>query len=288
MKKCNQCQLQFQISEADKKFYKRIDVPEPTLCPSCRSQRRLAWRNERNLYKRKCDLTGKSIISIYPADSPFKVYGPDVWYTDKWDAMNYGRDFDFNSKSSSGSFFEQFADLQKVAPRIGQVVINLENCPYGNQMWYCKNSYLCFDAGFNEDALFCDATYHSKNVADCSFVRNCEFSYFLTDCIKCCNSFFLQDCINCSDSFFSIDCGSCQNIAFCHNLRNKKNYLFNQPVSEEKFKQVISDIKSGSYIKWQEYRRQFKEKILALAVHKENHNINIENCTCDYLQNCKN
>jgi Zn ribbon nucleic-acid-binding protein len=59
------------------------------LCPECRQQRRLSFRNERNLYKRDCDATGKSIISIYSPDKPYKVYNQDFWWSDNWDAMDY-------------------------------------------------------------------------------------------------------------------------------------------------------------------------------------------------------
>jgi Zn ribbon nucleic-acid-binding protein len=59
------------------------------LCPDCRQQRRLAFRNERNLYKRKCDATGKNIISIYSPDKNIKVYNQDFWWSDKWNTMDY-------------------------------------------------------------------------------------------------------------------------------------------------------------------------------------------------------
>ena len=283
MKNCKHCNTGFQSTDEDRLFYKKMDVSEPTLCPPCRQQRRMTFRNERSLYKRKCDLTGESFIGIYPDNSPFKVYSPDAWYTDKWDATEYGRDFDF-----SRPFFEQYAELQKAAPRIGQIVVNLENCPYMNQAWYSKDSYLCFDMGFCEHNMFCDITYHSDYMVDCLSVRNSGYSYQLVDCNKCNNSIFLQDCTNCNDSYFSYDCNGCNNIAFCSNLRNKSYHLFNKPVSKEEFERIVSDIKSGSHLKWQEYTKVFINKVMTDAIRKENHNLNTENCLGDYLQNCKN
>jgi hypothetical protein len=44
---------------------KKYSIPSPTLCPEEREKRRLMFRNERKLYKRKCDLSGKEIISVY-------------------------------------------------------------------------------------------------------------------------------------------------------------------------------------------------------------------------------
>jgi len=65
-KTCKKCSTHFEITSSDLEFYKKIspkfdgkvfEIPTPTLCPECRQQRRLSFRNERNLYKRDCDAT---------------------------------------------------------------------------------------------------------------------------------------------------------------------------------------------------------------------------------------
>jgi len=278
MPECIQCKSQFVVTDEDRKFYKKFEVPEPIFCPSCRQQRRLSWRNERNIYKRKCDLTGKDFVSNYSPDKPFTVYSPEAWYSDDWEALQYGMDFDF-----SKPFFEQYKELQKKVPRIGLSVVNNENSPYVNQSWNSKNSHMCFDMGFSEDAMYCDMVYHSKNIVDSSLVRNSELSYSLLDSVKCYNSIWLQDCNNCSDAYFSFDCKQCSNIAFCFNLRNKNNCIFNKQVTDKEFKIFLKDIKSGSYEKWNLYVERFKKEVLSKAIRKENHNLNNENCTGDYI-----
>src|SRR3989344_828807 len=104
-KNCQNCKQKFVIEPDDFAFYEKIKVPPPTWCPECRLQRRLAFRNERALYRRKCDLTGESVVSLYPEGTPFPVYSQKAWWGDSWDALGYGRDYDF-----SKSFFEQFAE----------------------------------------------------------------------------------------------------------------------------------------------------------------------------------
>jgi hypothetical protein len=75
-KTCRFCSTRFDITDKDLEFYdkispvfplpldkeglgrvKKFPIPTPTLCPECRQQRRLSFRNERKLYKRKCDLS---------------------------------------------------------------------------------------------------------------------------------------------------------------------------------------------------------------------------------------
>jgi len=109
-KNCKKCSQTFEITSSDLEFYKKIspkfsspqpspegegveqiiyEIPVPTFCPECRQQRRLSFRNERNLYRRDCDATGKSIISIYSPDKNFKVYNQESWWNDEWDAIDY-------------------------------------------------------------------------------------------------------------------------------------------------------------------------------------------------------
>ncbi|MBI5753550.1 zinc-ribbon domain containing protein [Candidatus Peregrinibacteria bacterium] len=113
-KTCRECGQGFKISPEDLAFYKKIGVPEPTLCPGCRQQRRLAFRNEKNLYKRACDLCGSGIISFFDKDVKFPVYCSACWWSDKWDSSIYGRDYDF-----SRPFFEQFGELMQEVPKVG-------------------------------------------------------------------------------------------------------------------------------------------------------------------------
>jgi len=72
----------------------------------------LSFRNERTYYQRSCDLTGKMVISLFHPESPHVVYNQDDWWSDKWDALSYGRDFDF-----SRPFFDQFHELKLAVPR---------------------------------------------------------------------------------------------------------------------------------------------------------------------------
>ena len=66
MKTCKNCSTKFALDEMDKKFYAKVGVDEPTFCPVCRVQRRMAWRNDRSFYSRKCDKSGKEFVAIYP------------------------------------------------------------------------------------------------------------------------------------------------------------------------------------------------------------------------------
>ena len=112
-RKCQNCKADFTIEPNDFGFYEKIRVPPPTFCPDCRRQRRWAWRNNVSLYNRKCDLCGKSVISIYSPDSGLVIYCNKCWWSDKWDPKSYAMDYDF-----SRPFFTQFRELLQKVPQI--------------------------------------------------------------------------------------------------------------------------------------------------------------------------
>jgi len=97
-KSCKQCNSNFEITDKDLEFYDKVSpkfngekfqIPSPSLCPECREQLRLLWRNERKLYKRECDATWKAIISVFSPDKEYKVYSQKEWWSNKWDAAQY-------------------------------------------------------------------------------------------------------------------------------------------------------------------------------------------------------
>src|SRR3989344_3353963 len=112
-KTCQNCKQKFVIESEDFNFYEKIQVPPPTFCPECRMVRRFCFRNDRTLYKVKCNASGhdESIISIFRPESVFPIYDHKFWWGDEWDPLIYGREYNF-----SKPFFEQFKELAFVVP----------------------------------------------------------------------------------------------------------------------------------------------------------------------------
>ncbi len=289
-KTCRQCQTQFEITDEDLKFYdkvspvfsgKKYPVPPPTLCPDCRQQRRLAFRNERKLYNRKCELCEQEIISIYSQDKPYLIYCQNCWWSDKWNAQKYAKDFDFNRP-----FFDQFEELQNAVPHLSMINNKPENSAYCNQTTGLKNCYLCFQAMFSEDCFYCKALWKSRNAVDCLKTYESELCYECVDCHNCYNCLYLTYCKTCNDSALCEDCTGCNDCFGCIGLRNKQYYIFNQPYSKEQYFQKINAIKSDP--NWmQEKKKEFKELSLKVP-HKHAQQTNCENCTGDGISNSKN
>ena len=77
---CKACRKEFLIIPQEQTFYQKKGLPKPDNCPECRRKRRLSLRNERKLYKRKCDKCGKDMVSTYAAESSYKVYCQECYW----------------------------------------------------------------------------------------------------------------------------------------------------------------------------------------------------------------
>ena len=279
MKQCKQCQSSFEVTNKDREFYKKMEVPEPDLCPVDRSRQRLAFRNIRNLYRRKCDATGKNIFAHFSPDVPFPVYDREYWWSDKWDAIELGREFDFNR-----SFFEQFEELYKVAPALNQSAFSNENCNYCNGLANCRNCYLSFNLDYCENCYYLTDGRKCVSCVDVLALVDCEMCY---ECVYCTNSYNLyysDRCNNCHDSYFLTECTSCKNCIGCCNLNQKENYLFNEKVTPEKIEEVKKELQN--YYKIQEFSKKFSDFRLKFPK-KYYYGHQIESSTGDNLINAK-
>ncbi len=249
-KACKHCGAPFPITDKDLAFYDKISpvfagvkysIPAPTLCPDCRQQRRLSFRNERKLYKRKCDATGRDIISIYSPDKPFKVYHQDEWWSDKWDPLDYGRDFDFGRP-----FFEQFAELARTVPQLALLAKLNENCEYVSSVGNSKNCYLIFDSDFCENCSYGKNLKHCQNVTDGLFVTRCENSYSVVDCANSYGLRFAWGCNESSESSYVVDLDNAHHCFLSHTVYNKSYVFENEACSKEEYANRVAQFFSLS------------------------------------------
>lgn len=291
-KTCKQCQKEFEVSGDDLAFYKKIspefggkkfEIPPPTLCPLCRWQRRIVWRNEYNLYKRKCDLSGRDIVARYHPSSPFPVYFVKEWMGDGWDATTYGREFDFNRP-----FFEQFGELINKVPRQSLLndIRNDQNSEYTNCAGYSKNCYMIFESDFNEDCYYSRGMTHNKDCSDCIRAHESQLCFESIDISKCYNCFFVQDLDSCSECYFCSNMIGCKYCFGCDGLTRKEYYLYNENVGKEKWDEFMKSVEftrsniQNYYNKLEKIRQKVPKRYAKI--------LRCENSQGDHLNNCKN
>lgn len=281
-KTCSQCQTAFEITDQDLAFYTKMDVPPPTLCPECRQQRRLVWRNERHLYNRKCDLCRKEIVAVFAPDTPYTVYCRECWWSDKWDARTFGRDFDF-----SRPFFEQFDELMHQTPLLFSHNLDSVNSDYNNWTSYLKNCYLMTSSNYSEDCYYGRLVNNGKNCVDCISVYNSELCYESVECYNCYNCAFCKNSQNCRDSYFLENCIGCSDCFGCVNMRQKQYCFLNEQLSKEAYFKKLKEFNMGNAALVEKAQTFFKAHRLKFPMRYfigENN----DDISGNDLQNCKN
>jgi hypothetical protein len=281
---CQNCKKNFRIDSEDFNFYEKIKVPPPTFCPECRFQRRLMFRNERNLYKRDCELCGKNVVAIYASERGRKVYCQPCWWSDKWDGIDYGMEYD-----PRRNFFEQMKELSLRTPYPSLITdySTLVNSEYVNHVGNTKNCYLVFNTDYAENVAYSVIVNYTKDSLDSSMYIESELGYEAINCTKCFRVFFSEDCTSSTDMYFSKDCVGSSHCFGCIGLRNKQYHWFNKPIGKEEFVRRLAEANLGSreaIIKTQMKARQHWEQY----PHKYYHGTMNMGVSGDYVSESKN
>lgn len=282
IKNCQNCKKDFTIESEDFSFYEKMKVPPPTFCPMCRAQRRMAFRNERKLFKVKNYFTGKDIFSTYPQESGRKIITREEWFGDSHDAMEYGSDYDF-----SKPFLKQLIELDKKAPIYNLNVMRMVNSPYSFNATALKNSYLVCNSNYSEDCMYGNAVDGCKDCVDNSHIKNSERCYecfWLENCYQCYftikseesrNLWFCRDCVDCNDCFG------------CANLRKSSYCIFNKQYTKEDYQNEIKKMNLETVSGQKEAQEKAKVFWNTRPV-KCHQGLKNFNSTGSYVTNCKN
>lgn len=281
MPACTTCQKQFEIRDKDREFYKRFDAPDPEMCPECRLQHKLNFRNERTLYKRTSSLSNQSIVSIYHDQSKYPVYSQQEWWSDKWDGLTYGQDPDFTRP-----FFEQFQELLQKVPRIALFNVNPTNSDYCQQAYNNKDCYLSVVVKDCEDCMYISHSNSVKDSFDSSFLHHCELSYECLDSEKLYACIGCQSCQNSSNLTHCYDCIGCHDCIGCSGLRNKRYYIMNERHTKEQYEEKMKMLGLNKFSKFLNCKHYFLDLAKKLP-HRASRNLNTDNSTGNYLINCK-
>lgn len=281
-KQCKQCNKTFQIYPEDIEFYRRINVPEPSLCVDCRAQRRLAFRNEWTYYSDICKKCGKNIVSQFNPKYNLNVYCEKCYWQDDWEGQDYGQDFDFNI-----TFSEQFQELMLKVPKMAMIHTDSENSEYTHLCAQNKNCYMVVESSNNENCLY---SYWLQKCVDCvdtCYSSDSQLTYESDNLVKCYNLQYCRNCESCLDSYFLANCKSCKNCYGCINLVSHQFCIFNKQKTEKEYFDYIKNIDFKDTAQMQSQKKKFEDFMLSQPK-KYGEIYNSENSTGNYLQHTKN
>ncbi|MDD5103181.1 MAG: hypothetical protein PHX93_02155 [Candidatus Peribacteraceae bacterium] len=291
-KTCAECGTSFEIADADQVLLdhvapafggKRETIPPATLCPTCREIRRYAWRNEWSLHRRMCSRTGKEMISMYRPDAPFPVYDNAIWWSDDWDAKEYGKVIDF-----SRPFLAQFLALVRAVPKMARIQQGENiNAQYTNCASYNKNCYLLFSSNNNEDCQYGTHIHYCKSCIDGYHVHRCELCAHCVNCTDCYALIDGRDCVNCASSWFLKSCSGCHDCIGCVNLYQKQHCVFNEQLTKEAYENRKQTLLRGEYSAFEDLRKRWKTFIIGFP-RRSYEGVQNQNVTGNYVSRSKN
>ena len=263
---------------------KKFDVPSHGLTAEQIRFLHYSFRNEINVFFRKCDLTGELIMSQFPQSSPFKVFRHDLWWSQEFEVP----EADY---VPGESFFAQFHRLQLKVPRMSTACDStIVNSPYVNCVNHCKDCHMIFASGSDEDCFYSLNLERSQSTMNASIAHECTLCHEITSCRTCYNLDFSAYCNECFDSRFLYDCRRCKNCFLCVGLVGKEYCILNKQYSKEDYEREIKKYEfltheaiDANYAKLEEMKRGY--------IHKYANLIGSENCTgndISFSQNCLN
>jgi hypothetical protein len=243
----------FYVRPEDVEFYKKIRVPLPTLSPSERIRRRLAYAPGYEFSKVKSGATGKEVVTVYSPRTPFKIYEHHIWFSPEFDPSYYAAEVDLTR-----TFFDQWRRLQLIVPRPNLNTDHTNvNSDYTNNSFKLKNCYFTFDALEGENLYYFECCERNKECVDCWSCNGSDSCYqsWGDNLFKC---FFVHNSQNCLESYFLFDCRNCEHCFMSSNLRNKKYCFFNEQLTKEEYEKQVKKINLGDYRVLQKYIEQFR------------------------------
>jgi hypothetical protein len=287
---CVQCRASYEVTDEDKAFLAKVspviagqrqDIPAPTHCPSCRQRRRITFRNDSHYYRNTCHLCGKPVISIYSSDKTVPVLCNGCYWSDRWDPLAYGVEFD-----PTKSFFEQYGAMRSRVPRITIFSTQSENSEYTVHSSKNRNCYMCSSAVNSEDVYYSDWPIRCRDSMDCLMSTDLELCYEAIDTHQSFNADWCELCMNVTDAYLCFDCHGSSTVVGCVSLRGAKNMILNKPATKEECEALVQKLKTDPAAH-ADFLQKFEELKLSLPK-KYAWNLNAEGSTGDYLTNCKN
>ena len=284
VKKCSQCERDFEIFQEDIDFYHKLHVPPPKLCPDCRKQRRMVFSNNTTFYKKQCDAPGHSedVISLFSDELDQKVYDHQYWWSDVWDPMSFSKEYDFSKQ-----FFAQFHDFYRNFPLIqtsrDPKSVGSDYTAYGMEL---KNCYYVFGGINSENILYGNWPIYARDCIDIWVAYKSELCYEIVSGSDNYNCNFLYFSNNCLDSSFLYDCRNCSSCFGSANLRNKKYYFFNEPLAKEEYEQKMTEVYLGSRKSFIFWKDKFI-KSLENKVRRATRNEKSQNSLGTFLRECR-
>lgn len=219
---------------------------------------------------------------MYSPNKPYAVWCYDCWFSDDWDALDYGRPYDPNRP-----FLDQFRELWRMVPKVSLIYVRSVNSDYVNISADNKDCYMLIESSNNEGCVNSYWVQQCRDCVDTSFAHQSELCYESDDCYNSYNLRYTKGCHDCRDGSFLLNCRGCSNCLGCVNLRQKQYYIFNEPKTKEEYEAFLNKANLNTYSGEEKFREEFRKFVLSQP-HKFGEIMNAPGSSGNYIADAKN
>ncbi len=262
-------------------LFRKLRVTNPPAGDPANRIRHLgAFWQHLTLHRRKCDGTGRSIVSTYDENCPYPVWHRDYWIQN---AHPPSAEWNFDRPA-----LQQIWGVFSRSPIPHNTAGGVENCEYTDDYWHSKNCYLSHNGVQCEDLRYCYRTYGVKDSRFAVYCFDSELCFETVNCKQCFELVHSLSCHRCRNSAFLYDCRNCSNCLFCWNLRNKEYCIDNVQLTREEYLLQRAKWDFRSRPQFDDATGHFQEIVRTKAQHRSLSITHSENVSGDYLDSSKN
>ncbi|MDD5770580.1 MAG: hypothetical protein PHE25_06420, partial [Candidatus Gracilibacteria bacterium] len=285
---CKYCNDEFPLYDLEKNLLDKHGFCYPDFCPTCRFRMLYSYINDKHLYHRIDDLSGKNIISNITPEFDSQVYKAEDYK--KMILDDYGLKF---AKDIGEDIFSDFKKIYINFPKPSKLIYpELENSEYSSHAGRSKNIYMSFcvfvecENIYNSFAILfnCKNIFSSYNV---SYSSNIYYSGIIKESY---DISFSHNIFGCRELIFCRNMQGSQDCIFCCNQVNSKYKIFNKKYSKEDYIKIKTHILKNfsNNIGFQILERKFESFLKENLINPSLQIINSEKINGERVQNSKN
>lgn len=137
------------------------------------------------------------------------------------------------------SFFKELQRILDSQPKPDTLVLNSQNCIYGDHIYNSKNLSYCFDTSASSDGTYLFDSHLVVNSADCDYSVESESCYESVDLYKCFNCYYGDKLDNTRDTMYCSNLSNCHDMFGCTNFKNKSYCIFNRQFTKNDYDMLV-------------------------------------------------
>lgn len=277
------CELtgeKWDMTEEEIGWYKKFSVPPINRSPLARQRIMAGFMIGYQWWWQHHPETGQPVLTFVHPASGIKVLPDRQWHDKDFSSINQIYD-------STRPLFDQLHELElKVPFQAARNLIEPENSVAVNSFGDI-NSYFTALNSQAQNSFYCVWSHRAVDSSDIHNVSTVQQGHAIDDAARIFNSRHVRDSNQIQNSAFVAFCDNCEDCFGAVNQDRKKFVFFNEQLTEEEYRQQMTQIDIGKRSEVRKHEQAFDD-LLRQSIWPANMSHDAEGCLGEYLFNARN